>query len=66
MGSVMRNSVSSAYYMSEGSNLPKSWTFETPILKLSVCPLDIHNLKFKWSIVFRQTEYKSEKFLLSP
>ena len=66
MGSVMRNSVSSAYYMGESSNFLKSWTLKNPILKLSVCPLDIHNLKFKWSIVFRQTEYKSENLLWSP
>ena len=25
---------------------PKSLTFETPILKLAVCPLNIHNFKF--------------------
>ena len=39
---------------------------KTPILKLAVCPLNIHNFKFKWSIVLRQTENKSEKRLLSP
>ena len=27
-------------------------------LKLAVCPLNIHNFKFKWPIVFRQTVYK--------
>ena len=40
----------------ESSKFPKSWTFGTPILKLAVCPLNIHN--FNVSIVFRQTEYK--------
>ena len=44
----------------------KSWTFKTPILKHAVCPLNIHNFKFKWSFAFRQTENKSEKHLLSP
>ena len=29
--------------------------FETQILKLVVCPLNIHYFKIKWSIVFRQT-----------
>ena len=33
------------------------------ILKLQSFNLHIHNLKFKWSIVFRQTEYKSENLL---
>ena len=32
--------------------------FETQILKLAVCPLNIHNFKFKWPIVFRETVYK--------
>ena len=32
--------------------------------KLAVCPLNIHNLKFNWSIVFRQTEYKSENLFI--
>ena len=49
---------SSRMHIFMGSKFPKSWTFETPILKLAVCPLNIHNLKFKWSIVIRQTEYK--------
>ena len=53
------------YYlqMGESSKFPKSWTFETPILNLAVCPLNIHNFKFKWSIVFRQTVYKQENLL---
>ena len=38
-------------------------TFKTPILKLSVCPQTIQNLKFKWTIAFRQNEYKSENLL---
>ena len=46
--------------MRESSNIPKSLPFKTPILKLAVCPQIIHNFKFKWSIVLRQTEYKSE------
>ena len=54
------------YHMGESSKFQKSLTFETPILKLAVCPLNIHNLKFKWSIVFSKTEYKSENRLLSP
>ena len=33
-------------YMGESSKFPKSWTFETPILKLAVCPLNIHNFNF--------------------
>ena len=45
-------------YMGESSKLPKSWTFETPILKLAVCLLNIHNIKFKWSIVFWQIVYR--------
>ena len=40
-----------------------SLTFETPILKLALCPLNIHNFKFKWSIVLRQTENKPKKLL---
>ena len=47
----------------ERSKFPKSLTFETPILKLAVCPLNIHNFKFKWSIVRRQTENKPAKLL---
>ena len=31
------------------------------ILKLAICPLNIHNFMFKWSIVFRQIENKSGK-----
>ena len=31
----------------ESSNIPKSWTFNTPILKLAECPQTIHNFKFK-------------------
>ena len=45
-------------YMGESSKFPKSKTFETPIFKFAVCPLNIYNFKFKWSIVFRQTVYK--------
>ena len=30
-------------------------------LKLALCPLNIHNFKFKWSNVLRQTENKPEK-----
>ena len=40
---------------SESSKFPKSSE-----LKLAVCPLNIHKFKFKWSIAFRQTKYKSE------
>ena len=32
--------------MDESSKFPKSRTFETPILKLAVCPLNIHNFNF--------------------
>ena len=35
--------------MGESSKFPKSWTFETR-----------KNFKFKWSILFRETEYKSD------
>ena len=31
------------------------------LIKLAVCPQNIHNFKFKWSNVFRQTDNKSEK-----
>ena len=45
----------------------KVLNFQNPELsKLAECQLNIHNLKFKWSIVFRQTEYNSENLLLSP
>ena len=37
----------------ESSKFPKSWTFETPILKPAVCPLNILNFKFKWLIALR-------------
>ena len=47
--------------MGENSKFPKSCTFDTPVLKLAVCPLNIHNLKLKWSNDLRQTENKSEK-----
>ena len=49
--------------MDESSKFPKSWTFETPILKLAVCPLNIHNFKIIWSVAFRQTVYKQENLL---
>ena len=48
-------------FMGESSKFPKSLIFETPNFKLAVCTLNIHNFKFKWSIVLRQTENKSEK-----
>ena len=48
-------------FMGESSKFPKSLIFGSPIFKLAVCPLNIHNFKFKWSIDFRQTENKSEK-----
>ena len=44
-------------YMDESSKFPKSGTFETPILKLAVCPLNVLISKFKWSVVFRRTVY---------
>ena len=47
---------SSDISMGESSKFPKFRTFKTPILKLAVCPLNIHNFKFKWSIVLGQTE----------
>ena len=40
---------------------PKSWTFEMPILKPAVRPLNIHNFNFKWSIDLRQTEKNKMK-----
>ena len=33
-------------FMGESSKFSKSCTFETPILKLAVCPLNIHNFNF--------------------
>ena len=51
--------------MGESSKFPKSWTFGTLILKLAVCPLNIHTFKFKWSIVLRETENKSEANMIS-
>ena len=36
--------------MGENSKFPKSWFFKTSILKFAVCPLNIHNFKFKWSM----------------
>ena len=38
--------------------------FENPTLKLAVCPLNIHNFKFKWSNDLRQTENKSRKAIM--
>ena len=38
--------------MCESFKFPNSRTFETPILKPAVYPLNIHNLKFKLSIAF--------------
>ena len=37
-------------YMDESSKFPKSCTFETPILKLAVCPLNIHNFNFNGQV----------------
>ena len=51
--------------MGESSKFPKPRTFETPILKLAECPLNIDNFKFKWSIVLRQTKNKSEAIIIS-
>ena len=45
----------------------KVLNFQNPEIRnfdLKTC--SIHNLKFKWSIVFKQTEYKSENLLLYP
>ena len=36
---------------------PKFPNPETQFLKLAVCLLNIHNFKFNWPIVFRQTVY---------
>ena len=33
------------FHMDESSTFPKSLTFETQILKLAICPLNIHILK---------------------
>ena len=44
-------------FMGERSTFLKSWTFKTPIFKLGVYPLNIHNFK---------TVNKSEKLLWSP
>ena len=52
--------------MGEISKFPKFETFKTPILKLAVCPLNIHNFKFKWSIVLRQTEYNQRTYYNLP
>ena len=49
--------------MGESSKFPKSWTFKTPILKLAIGPLNIHNFKFKWPLVC-ETENKSEKAII--
>ena len=51
--------------MSGSSKFQKSWTFEIQILKLAVCLQSANKLKFKWSIVQRGTENKSEKLLKS-
>ena len=51
--------------MGESSKFQKSWTFEIQILKLAVCLQSVYNFKFKWSIVQRGTEKKSEKLLKS-
>ena len=58
--------ITSDSFMGESSKFPKSWTLEISILKLTVCPLNIHNFKIKRSIVVRQTENKSEKLIQSP
>ena len=50
--------------MGASSKFQKSLTLEIPILKLAICLLIIHNFKFKWPIVFRQTENKSEKAIM--
>ena len=47
-------------FMGESSKIGKSWTFKISNLKLEVYPLTIYNLKFKWSIAFKQTNYSSE------
>ena len=40
--------------------------FPNSDLKLAECPLNIHNLKFVWSIVFGQIQYESENLCQSP
>ena len=52
--------------MGECSKFPKSWTLETPILKLAIRLLNIHHFKLKWSIAFRQTENKEAIVTVSP
>ena len=39
----------------------KNPDFRNSILKLAICPLNIYNFKFKWSIVFGQTEISLKK-----
>ena len=46
--------------MGESSKFPKSWTFETPILKLAVGPLNIHNFNFNGQLSFDRL-YKNRK-----
>ena len=45
--------------MGESLKFLKSLAFEIPILKVVVRPLNFQSIKFKWSIVFRQTKYNS-------
>ena len=54
-----------AIIMGESSKFQKNLNLATPILKLAVavCPINIHNFKFKWSNVLRKTENKSKKLL---
>ena len=55
-----------ARFIGESSKFSKSRAFETSILKLAVCLLNVYNFTIKWSNVVRQTEYKSEKLFWSP
>ena len=66
VNNILIYSYRSCIHMGESSKFLKSWTFKTAILKLPVCPLNIHNFKFKWSNVLRPIKTKSEKLLWSP
>ena len=43
--------------MGEISKIQNSWTFKIPILKSEGIPTYRSQIQFKWSIVFRQTDY---------
>ena len=48
--------------MGEDSKFPKTWTFETPILKHAVCPLNIHNSSLNGQLSLQRLEINKRSY----